>query len=263
MLFSVFSVLSDEGAASFFSFSETKSSFLVSMFNRFIYKYAHRIVLRSKSSYECCIENLNARQKKKCVYIPLGRIWKDYIPSLHTKKFLFFGRLTQYKGLNYLLEICKRCPDIQFTIVGKPLSKKDANLLNELKKMPNTTTIYEYVNENDMVDYFKMADCLILPYDSATQSGVIVDSYSLSRPCIAFSVGGINEQIINGKTGFVVQKSTDLFVDAIRKFCSLTIDEIDKMSFNAFEFGKTQFSVASISSIFLSMLNELNKETKI
>lgn len=60
-----------------------------------------------------------------------------------------------------------------------------------------------------MIDYFHGSDWSILPYTSATQSGVIVDSYRLSRPVIAFNVGAISEQIEGGVTGFLIEAGKD------------------------------------------------------
>lgn len=60
-----------------------------------------------------------------------------------------------------------------------------------------------YVSDEEMKNYFVNCDWVILPYNSASQSGVIIDAYKYSRPVISFEVGAIVEQIIDGKSGCI------------------------------------------------------------
>jgi len=52
--------------------------------------------------------------------------------------------------------------------------------------------------------YFSAADLLVLPYRSATQSGIIQIAYNFDRPVIATNVGGLPEVVIHGRTGLIV-----------------------------------------------------------
>ena len=56
----------------------------------------------------------------------------------------------------------------------------------------------------------------VCPYTDATQSGVIMTSYSLGKPVIATDVGGLSECIENQKTGILVPaKNAQALADAI------------------------------------------------
>ena len=63
--------------------------------------------------------------------------------------------------------------------------------------------------EADTEVYFKAADVLALPYTSVSQSGVLILGYRFGLPAIAADVGSFREDIVEGRTGYVVAK-TDL-----------------------------------------------------
>jgi glycosyltransferase involved in cell wall biosynthesis len=51
--------------------------------------------------------------------------------------------------------------------------------------------------------YFAAADCLVLPYKSIFQSGVIFLAYRFGLPIIATDIGSFREDVIEGVTGFI------------------------------------------------------------
>lgn len=240
---------------------EGKLSFFIKLFNKTIYKNSNYVLVRSKSAFDYC----NSQKKiphEKIVFLPLGRKWRDYYPLQNTKNVLFFGRVTKYKGLDNLMTICENCQNINFLVVGKPIEKDDVSQLNLLKQYSNVTVHDRYVSEEEMIDFFHQSDCVILPYRSATQSGVIVDSYSLSRPCIAFDVGGIQEQIVDGKTGFLVKGDNDAFKDRIVEFLSFSDSKKEEICKNAYNFGKNNYSAKHLSDELIKLFDRMIKDKK-
>jgi glycosyltransferase involved in cell wall biosynthesis len=51
--------------------------------------------------------------------------------------------------------------------------------------------------------YFKAADVCVLPYTVVFQSGVLFLSYSFGLPVIATEVGSFEDDIVEGRNGFV------------------------------------------------------------
>jgi len=62
----------------------------------------------------------------------------------------------------------------------------------------------EYVPNEDVERYFLAADVVCLPYNSATQSGIIMMAYGHRRPIVTTNVGGLAEFVREGKTGYIV-----------------------------------------------------------
>lgn len=235
-----------------------KQEKFVYMYNLLTARLAYSIVLHNERYVEeFCSEYKYPREKVK--FTELWRKYEDFTPLKHTGRCLFFGRINYYKGINNMLSIVEKCPDIQFDIVGR-VDRGLEKVIDALKEAPNVHLDTNYVDYNTMRSYFDNADWVVMPYNSATQSGVIIDAYSFSRPIIAFNVGAISEQVKNGVSGFLVEPSNvDSFVDTLKK-CNEMIDK-DKMviSHSAWEYGFSKYSIQKGRVRFLQLFEEQDK----
>jgi glycosyltransferase involved in cell wall biosynthesis len=60
---------------------------------------------------------------------------------------------------------------------------------------------------------------VVLPYVSATQSGIVQIAYGFNKPVVVTAVGGLPEVVDDGRTGFVVPpKNTEALADAVVRF---------------------------------------------
>jgi glycosyltransferase involved in cell wall biosynthesis len=81
------------------------------------------------------------------------------------------------------------------------------------------TIVSDYIPNAKVRDYFSAADVVVLPYISATQSGIAQIAYNFDKPIIATDVGGLAETVKDGMTGFVVPpENPHAIADAIRRF---------------------------------------------
>ena len=79
--------------------------------------------------------------------------------------------------------------------------------LDALKKLglqSNITIINEYVANEAVHLYFTAANLAVLPYNEATQSGILSIAYGFAKPVVITDVGGLAELVEDGKTGFIV-----------------------------------------------------------
>ncbi len=65
--------------------------------------------------------------------------------------------------------------------------------------------------------YFALADAVVQPYKTATQSGITQVAYHFDKPMIVSNVGGLPEIVPDGKVGFVVPPDAKAFSQAILK----------------------------------------------
>lgn len=123
---------------------------------------------------------------------------------------LFFGLIKDYKGLDILLKampmIKHAIPTIKLRIAGAVYgsSKIYEELIRELKLETDVECHFRYLDDLEVAALFAISDVCILPYKSATQSGVIATAFSYDTPVIASNVGGLGEYIDAGQTGLLV-----------------------------------------------------------
>ena len=65
----------------------------------------------------------------------------------------------------------------------------------------------EFISNEQVEPYFKAADFICLPYNSASQSGIIMIAYGFGKPVVVTDVGGLPELVVEGKTGFIANNN--------------------------------------------------------
>lgn len=219
---------------------------------RMIVRMSNRIILRSEDGLKKAKE-VFPKYADKMYKVDLWYSFPEYCAPKE-RSVLFFGRINKYKGIDKLCELIQRTPEIQYVIAGKA-DDAIAEELKILKTLPNVR-IYEGVIPYDkMHEYFYNACCVVLPYETASQSGVILDAYKHSRPAIAFGVGAISEEIENGVSGYVVQPGdmTEL-VRRVKQMVDMSSEELEKICRSAYKYGIKNYSAKSKEEEFMKAI---------
>jgi len=137
---------------------------------------------------------------------------------------LFFGYIRRYKGLAVLIDafakVLSRLP-VTLLIVGEFYDKREPydERIAQASIASHVRIVDQYVPNEDVEKYFKAADLVVLPYMSATQSGIVQTSYSFGKPVVVTDVGGLPDVVTDGETGFVVPRNDPgALADAIVRF---------------------------------------------
>ena len=219
-------------------------------------KVADHVILRNEKYKQLLSEKYKLSMSKITCFAPWRYFGQeDY--STHSGKFLMFGRIRKYKGLDKLEKIIKNTPDAIYQIVGEP-DEESLSIVKELKKIKNVEVYDREVSDVEMREFFHNADWIVLPYTSATQSGVIADAYRLSRPVISFNVGAIGEQIEDGVTGFLIEENNEeAFVEAIHRAMEMRTDVVDWFTHNAYIKGYNKYAAEAVAEKFLKIITSL------
>ena len=129
--------------------------------------------------------------------------------DVNTRYAMFFGLIRDYKGLDTLLEAWAefRRAGHKLLIAGEFYASRDKYLaLIEQYGLKDDVILHDYFIPDDMVKfYFSAADCVVLPYKTATQSGVTQICYNFCTPVIVTNVGGLAEIVPDGRVGYVCE----------------------------------------------------------
>lgn len=226
---------------------------MVDLMNKVVAKLADIVVLRNKTYIKDMVDRYKI-SRNRVTYLELWRRYPLYIPPMHSKRVLFFGRINPYKGADNLLEIVRMCPQIQFDVIGR-VDPQMQDTVEQLSKEPNVTLNNSYVTEEEMKKAFVNCDWVIVPYNSASQSGIIIDAYKYSRPVIAYAVGAIPEQVEQAKSGYLVSAGNNKeFANKLNDAVHLSVAEYDMMSRYAYQYGSKKYAASGAVERFVRML---------
>ncbi len=190
------------------------------------------------------------------------------------KVILFFGNIDYYKGLDILIESLQNLSlhlknDITLIIAG---SSKSSAYIKQINGQLEQSSLKDqiiahihYIHDEDIEKYFMAADCIVLPYRSIYQSGVIFMAYNFGLPILATKVGNFENDIISGETGFLIDTSNPVAIaQAIEDyFKSPLYSNLAKNRDLIKEWSNDQFSWEKIGmetyKLYQTQLNGINK----
>ncbi len=123
---------------------------------------------------------------------------------------LFFGLVRQYKGLDVLIEalnlINLEKTRIRPFIVGE-FYIDPQQILSKIKSdhLPYYEIINRYVSDDDAAHFLAASDIMVLPYRSASQSGVLSNALNFNLPTLVTDLPGLTELVRQNETGRIVE----------------------------------------------------------
>lgn len=202
-------------------------------FTRRALKRADRIILLSQR----CLKDLQdtmppaIASKGVAAFHPVYSVYKSeapingYMPNREPHTLLFFGLIKPYKGLDLLLKampiVLKSTPDARLIMCGEVYgdSREYTSLIDRLGIRASIEAHFEYIDGSRVEGFFRRASLCVLPYRSATQSGIIGIAYAFDMPILATDVGGLGEYVQDGVNGMLVPpESPETLAEAIIRF---------------------------------------------
>lgn len=126
------------------------------------------------------------------------------------KNLLFFGLIRSYKGLDILLKAFGKLDDsYQLIVAGEPYGsfEKYQTIIDASPAKDRIKLFTRYIKDSEVKDFFSAADLAVLPYRSATQSGISAIAYHFEVPMVVTDVGGLRQSIGDCGTGLVAQEA--------------------------------------------------------
>ena len=124
------------------------------------------------------------------------------------KILLFFGFVRDYKGLDILIETMKSLPEDYYLLVAGEVYGDDKKYYEQVSRLGLADRVQlnlRYIADHEVPLFFSAADVNVLPYRSATQSGILAIAYHFGLPVVVTDVGSLKDSVEADHTGLVAE----------------------------------------------------------
>ncbi len=178
------------------------------------------------------------------------------------RNLLFFGLIRDYKGLDILLDAFGKLDSgYQLIVAGEPYGSfvKYRNIIDRSPAKDRIRLFTRYIKDSEVKVFFSASDLAVLPYRSATQSGISAIAYHFEVPMVVTDVGGLRQSIGDCGTGLVAPKAdADCVVREIRTYFSDA--NLKTLCVNSIKAEKDRLSWRTFSKRLLEFSDNLYKK---
>lgn len=240
---------------------------------RILYALVDHIFVHTNMMKMQLIEEFGVRENKVSV-IPFGinntlpktdltgREARDRLGlGKEDKVLLFFGRVANYKGLEYAIEalnyLVKTDDRFRLVVAGR-IERGCEDYWNNIESVieryglgKHVVKRINFIPDDEVEIFFKSADVLILPYKAIFQSGLQFLAYGFGLPVIATDIGSFREDIIEGKTGMICRsEDADDLADKIHAFFRGDLfANLQQARSEIMEYGNRKYSWEEVGNI--------------
>ncbi len=190
---------------------------------------------------------------------------KDFEFDEEDRVLLFFGYVRTYKGLDILIDAMPKLIEkdnrFKLLVVGEFYDSPD-KYFKQIKMLNienHVKIINKFVANEDVYKYYLASDVVVLPYRSATQSGILNVAYGFQKPVIVTDVGGLAEFVDEEKTGVIVSSAEPKKIEAgvlkfyeLQKTINFSENIVKRKSSNAFN---------DLPELFKQILKDVENDT--
>jgi starch synthase len=180
------------------------------------------------------------------------------IDATGTDSFLFFGRISKYKGIEYLVqavnELNAEGRDVRLIIAGEG----DLTPYRELiEGRPWFEVHNRYVPDEEVTEFFARSFAVVLPYIEVTQSGVVQVALAFKKPVISTRVGCLPEIIKDGVNGRLVEPGNVTVLKQAMADLADHQEEARRMGVRGHELAGSEYSWDRIAELTIKIYNEM------
>ena len=152
---------------------------------------------------------------------------------------LYFGRLSQEKGVKTLIEAAKLC-GCRLVILG---TGPEEDALKAFAEGCSNIEFKGFQTGEVLTNYVKNSRCVVLPsewYENGPYSAM--EAMALGKPLIVSNMGGLPELVKDGVNGYIYEKTAESLAACLEKMLQLNQEEYQLMSQNSLGKAKLMFN---------------------
>jgi len=178
-------------------------------------------------------------------------------------RFLFFGNIAPYKGLEGLIRAFNNLGDnyndIELVIAGRcdsweetyqPLIKHDQQVRKSIR----------FISNKEIPELFTTAHYLVLPYNDATQSGPLMIAYNYNLPVIVSNLAAFREVVEEDVSGYFYDLNDPNGLERVLEAALLKNGDDYQLLLNRLKlYIEVNFSDEIISEKYVAMFEDVLK----
>lgn len=188
----------------------------------FMKKYIYNLSVRNRNIADILVTNSKEQYNQLLQMYPNKNTYYHHFPSLVTNKIiegndlspeligisdyiLFFGNIDRYKGVELLYKayMNSKLYNIKYLVIA---GKGTIYFKRTREKEEKVIFINRYIDNKQIKSLFKNAHCVVYPYVTITQSGVLSIAYYFQTPVIVSNVSFFLENTVDRHTGLIFPK---------------------------------------------------------
>ena len=174
---------------------------------------------------------------------------------------LYLARISPENGalemLEHLLPMLKKRKDIQLCIVGATPEHRTQYLTDFEKLTLETENVHILPFRKDVPNVIASADIMVVPFQKPHFARSVIEADAMGVPSVASDIGGVNEIVVDGKTGLLFNHKT---FDDIICHCEKLADNIEvrkNLGNNAIKFAHDNFDAVKNSQRTCEVYNQV------
>lgn len=176
---------------------------------------------------------------------------------------LLFGQLRLDKGIGDLLEAALGIDELHLVIAGEDtggLGAAAALLADE--RLANRLVVRSGFQDPDgTAQAFMASDVVVLPYQRASASGVLLLAYGFARAVVAYPVGGLPDYVEDGETGWLTARADPgALADTLRAVVAAGRAESARRGAAGRALSENRFAWPAIASATTALYDELTMD---
>lgn len=231
----------------------------IESFEKFAYKNCDKAIVASRHNFEYVVKKYNIdKNRVDILYNFIDRDKFYDFGNLREEKIVFIGRLSSEKNILNLIKAVSKT-DLQLDIYGS------GYLENELKEyvLKNSLRVDFKGNipNSELPQVLNSAKYFALVSEHEGMPKALIEGMACGCLCIGTNVTGINEVILDGKTGLLASDTTAKEIEkVVLKATQQTQEEINIIKANAKKYIDENFTLNSIyekeKTIIRNLINE-------
>ena len=150
---------------------------------------------------------------------------------------------------------CREHVDVHLTLVGDGKGKQRIIDLVESLGVADNVSFIPYLNQNELWSLLKTADLFCHPTDYEGLSKVVIEAINLGLPVLASDVPVLNNYLVDGENGFLVDNSPESWAERI-VYLYDNYDILSGVATNAIsEFDSSAFNPQKQIKEFIALTN--------